>query len=83
MGETKEKQTLNIPLSLVKLLATLWVVYVSIHSFLLQLPERKETTLGFHHEANGDFKTVIEFNSCEERKRKMDQQHCSSSTILT
>ena len=27
-------------------------------SFLTQLPERKETTQGFHHEANGDFKTV-------------------------
>ena len=24
-------------------------------SFLTQLPERKETTQGFHHEANGDF----------------------------
>jgi hypothetical protein len=39
---------------------------VSIHpvttkmqgSFLTQLPERKETPQGFHHEANGDFKTV-------------------------
>ena len=39
---------------------------VSIHpvttkiqtSFLTQLPERKETAHGFHHEANGDFKTV-------------------------
>ena len=39
---------------------------VSIHpvttkiqaSFLTQLPERKETAQGFHHEANGDFKTV-------------------------
>ena len=29
--------------------------------FLTQLPERKETTQGFHHEANGDFKTVTEF----------------------
>ena len=27
-------------------------------SFLTQLPERKETDQGFHHEANGDFKTV-------------------------
>ena len=26
--------------------------------FLTQLPERKETAQGFHHEANGDFKTV-------------------------
>jgi hypothetical protein len=42
---------------------------VSIHpvttkiqvSFLTQLPERKETTQGFHH----DFKTVPEFNGCD------------------
>ena len=27
-------------------------------SFLTQLPERKETTQGFHHEANGDFQMV-------------------------
>jgi hypothetical protein len=27
-------------------------------SFLTQLPEMKETVQGFHHEANGDFKTV-------------------------
>jgi hypothetical protein len=39
---------------------------VSIHpvttkiqvSFLTQLPERKKIAKGFHHEANGDFKTV-------------------------
>ena len=39
---------------------------VSIHpvttkiqvSFLTQLPERKEIAQGFHHEANGDFRTV-------------------------
>jgi hypothetical protein len=48
---------------------------VSIHpvttkkqvSFLIQLPERKETTQGFHNEANGDFKTVTEFNGCDRR----------------
>jgi hypothetical protein len=48
---------------------------VSIHpvttkleaSFLTQLQERKETTQGFHHEANGDFKTVTEFNGCDRR----------------
>jgi hypothetical protein len=42
---------------------------VSIHpvttkiqaSFLPQLPERKETTQGFHCEAKGDFKTVTEW----------------------
>lgn len=64
---------------------------VSIHrittkiqaSFLTQLPERKETTLGFHHEANGNFKTVTECNGCDRTKLRMDQQHCSYSTILT
>ena len=64
---------------------------VSIHpvttkiqtSFLTQLPERKETTQGFHHEANGDFKRVVEFNGCDRRKLKMDQQHCSYCTVLT
>ena len=48
---------------------------VSIHpvttkiqvSFLTQLPERKETTHGFHHEANGDFKTATEFKGCDRR----------------
>ena len=43
---------------------------VSIHpvttkiqvSFLTQLPERKETSQGFHHEASGDYKTVTEFS---------------------
>ena len=51
--------------------------------FLTQLPERKETAQGFHHEANGDFKTVTEFNGCDRIKLRMDQQHCSYSTILT
>ena len=58
---------------------------VSIHpvttkiqaSFLTHLPERKETAQGFHHEANGDFKTVTEFNGCDRRKLRMDQPHCS------
>ena len=31
-------------------------------SFLTQFSERKETAQGFHHEANGDFKIVAEFN---------------------
>ena len=60
---------------------------VSIHpvttkiqaSFLTQLPERKETVQGFHHEANGDFKTVTEFNGCDRRRLRMAQQHCSYS----
>jgi hypothetical protein len=51
--------------------------------FLTQLPERKETAQGFHHEANGDFKTVTEFNGCDRRTLRMDQQHCSYSTIPT
>jgi hypothetical protein len=46
---------------------------VSIHpvitkiqvSFLTQLPERKETAQEFHHEVNGDVKTVTEFNGCD------------------
>jgi hypothetical protein len=34
-------------------------VTTKIHaSFLTQLPESKETTQGFYHEANGGFKTV-------------------------
>ena len=53
---------------------------VSIHpvttkiqmSFLSQLPERKEF----------DFKTITHFNGCDRRKLRMDQQHCSYSTIL-
>jgi hypothetical protein len=28
------------------------------------LPEKKETTQGFHHEANCDFKIVTEFQKC-------------------
>jgi hypothetical protein len=47
-------------------------------SFLTQLLERKETAYGFHHEANGDFKTATKFD----RKLMMDRQHCSYSTIL-
>ena len=48
------------------------MVKLSIHplttkiqaSFLTQLPEREEAAQEFHHEANGDIKTVIEFNGC-------------------
>jgi hypothetical protein len=43
---------------MVKLMITLWMVYQYTQSFLTQLPERKETKQGFHHEANGDCKTV-------------------------
>jgi hypothetical protein len=64
---------------------------VSIHpvstkrltAFLTQLPERKETAQEFHHDANCDFKTVTEYNGCDRRKLRMDQQHCSYPTILT
>jgi hypothetical protein len=53
-------------------------------SFLTHLPaERKKTAPGFHHEANSDFETVAELNGCDRRKLRMDQQHCSYSTILT
>ena len=51
-------------------------------SFLTQLSERKETAQGFHHEANGDFKIVTEVNGYDRRKLRLDQQHCSYSTIL-
>jgi hypothetical protein len=51
--------------------------------FLTQLPERKETAHGLHHEANGDFKTVTEFNGRDKRQFRMDQQHSSYSTIPT
>ena len=34
------------------------------------------------HEANVDFKTVIEFIGCDRRKQRMDQQFCSYSTII-
>jgi hypothetical protein len=64
---------------------------VSIHpvttkiqtSFLTQLKERKETAQGLNHKSNDYFKTVTEFNGCDRRKLKMDQQHWSYSTIQT
>ena len=70
MGKHFKKQKLNIPLSMVKLLITPWMVYqYTIPSLykvtgIIQLPERKETAQGFHHESNGDFKTVTGFNGC-------------------
>jgi hypothetical protein len=51
-------------------------------SFLTKLPERKETAQRFHQESNGDIKTVTEFNGCDRRKLRRDQQNCSYSTIL-
>ena len=52
---------------------------VSIHpvttkrqaSFLTQWPEKKETTQGFHHEANCDFLTVSAFNGSDRRKLRI------------
>jgi hypothetical protein len=83
----------NITLNMVKIFITLWMVYLYTkslqryshysQSLLTQLPERKETAQGFHHEANGDCKIDTEFNGCDRRKLRMDQQHCSYSTILT
>jgi hypothetical protein len=59
------KNNNNIPWSMVKLLITLCIIHPVITniqvSFQTQLPERKETTQGFHHEANGDFKTVTSY----------------------
>jgi hypothetical protein len=46
-------------------------------------PTGVATALGFHLDANGDFKTVTELNDCDRRKLKMDQKHCSYSTIIT
>ena len=80
----KNKQILNIPLSMVKLSIMFLMVYQYTQSlqkiqayFLTQLPERKETTQGFHHEANGDFKTDKEFNGSDRKQLRMDQQHCT------
>ena len=85
-----EKQTLNIPMSKVKFInyildgVSIYPVTTKIPvSFVTPLQERKETAQGFHHEAKGDLKTVTELNDCDRRKLRMDQQHCSYSTILT
>jgi hypothetical protein len=50
----------------------------SIHPVTTKI--QKENAKGFHHEANGDFKIVTEFNGCDRRKLRMDQQHCSYYT---
>jgi hypothetical protein len=47
----------------------------------MQFLERKENAQGFHHEANGAIDTVTELAVTGELR--MDQQHCSYSTILT
>jgi hypothetical protein len=80
----QQKMTLNMD----KLLIILWMVYQYTQSLQRYrrpslLSERKETAQGFHHEANGDFKTVREFNGCDRRKLRMDHQRCSYSTVLT
>ena len=62
------KKKVHILLGMVKLLITLWMVYQHTQSlqkiqasFLTQLLEKKEITQRFHHEANGDFKTVRDY----------------------
>jgi hypothetical protein len=58
---------------------------VSIHpvitkiqvSFLTQLPERKKASQGFHLQANGDFKTATEFNTCDGTNQHITEYHCS------
>ena len=58
-------------MSMMKLLRTLWMVYQytqllqRFRGLATQLPESKETTQGFHHEVNGDFEKVTEFNGCD------------------
>jgi hypothetical protein len=58
MGK-KNRQTLKIPLRMVKLLYFGWCIktpsqYKDAGNLLKWLPERKETAQGFHHDANGD-----------------------------
>jgi hypothetical protein len=55
-------------------------VTTKIQTSFTQLPERKITAQGFHHEANCEFETFTESNGCDRRKLRMDQQHCSYST---
>jgi hypothetical protein len=62
---------------------TLDGVSVTTSVFPNSVLARKEIAQGFQHKANGDFKTVPEFNGCDRRKLRMDQQHCSYSTIRT
>ena len=52
-------------------------------SFWTELQDRNETAQGCYHEAIGDFKTATELNVCDGRKLRMDQRHCSDSTIMT
>ena len=46
-------------------------------SFLTQLPERKETTQGFHHDANGD--KQFDWNK---RKLRMDQELLHNTNLI-
>ena len=63
---------------------------VSIHpvatkiqaTFLTRLMDRKETTQGFYHEANGDFETQSS-KAVRRRKLRIDQQLFIYSTTLT
>ena len=67
---------------------TLWMVYQYTQSLLgtgvlpNSVAEKKGTPQGFHHEDNGDLKTVREFNGCDRRKLRLDQQHCSYNPNL-
>jgi hypothetical protein len=53
---------------------------VSIHPVTTKIDILPKETQGFHHEANGIFKTATELNGCDKRKLWMDQQHCSYFT---
>ena len=64
--------------------ASIHLVTKKMHvSFLTQLVDTKETAQEFQHEVNGDFDSYSLINGCYMRKLRMDQQHCSYSTILT
>jgi hypothetical protein len=77
-----KKQTLNILLSMVKLLITLWMVYQYTQSLQrYRHPSELSWQRGRKPLSNGDFKT--QFNSCDSRKRRVDQQHCIYSTTVT
>ena len=43
-------------------------VTTKIQASLTQMPESKEAAQEFQHEANGDFKSVTEFNGCDRGK---------------
>ena len=72
MGKNKIKADIEYPFEKSEVLnytldgVSILPVTTKIQAFFLaQLPERKETTQGFHHEDNRDYKTVTEFNGCD------------------